>query len=65
MNQTRGNFKKLSFWPDFGPFQPKFVPQNFLEEVFPILDVIICCKLPLYAVSKKVNEPNLRKWQKT
>ena len=30
-----------------------------------LLDVRNCCKLSLYAISRKTNEPNLRKWQKT
>ena len=25
---------------------------------------MLCCKLSLYAISKKTNEPNLRKWEK-
>ena len=29
MNQTSENDKKTNFRPDFGPFGPKFRPQNF------------------------------------
>ena len=29
------------------------------------VDVRNCCKLSLYAISRKAHEPNLRKWQKT
>ena len=29
------------------------------------LHVIHCCKLSLYAISRKSNESNLKKWQKT
>ena len=32
--------------------------------VLSLLDVFHCCKLSLYALSRKTNEPNLRKWQK-
>ena len=31
----------------------------------PPLDVMLCCKLSLYAILRKTNKPNLRKWQKT
>ena len=31
---------------------------------FTSTDVRNCCKLSLYAISGKTNEPNLRKWQK-
>ena len=44
---------------------PKFCPLKFLLWVLLLLDVIHCCKLSLHAVSRKTNEPNLRKWQKT
>ena len=33
--------------------------------ILPLLDVRRCCKLSLYAISRKTNEKNLRKWQKT
>ena len=55
--------KKTNFGPDFSPFWPKFGPQKFFSWVLPLLDVIHCCKLSLYAISRKSNEPNLRKWK--
>ena len=49
---------------DFGP--------NLVSKIFlggggglPLLDVIHCFKLSLYAISKKTNEPNLRNDKKT
>ena len=47
-----------SLWPDFGP-------SNFFSSILPKLDVRKFCKLSLYAISRKTNEQNLRKWQKT
>ena len=44
-------------------FGPNLIPQFFLW-VLPSLDVINCCKLSLYAIARKTNEPNLRKWKK-
>ena len=46
-------------------FWPKFGPQFSFSWILPLLDVRNCCKLSLYAISRKTNEPNLRKWQKT
>ena len=37
--------KKTNFGPDFGPFWPKFGPQNFFSWILSLLDVILCCKL--------------------
>ena len=48
----------------FGLFWPNVGPQNFFPWVLPLLDVINFYKLPLYAISRKTNEPNLKKWQK-
>ena len=45
--------KQTNFGADFG--------QTW---ALPLLDVIRCCKLSLCAISRKTNEPNLRKWQK-
>ena len=56
--------KKTNFGPDFGPFWPKFGPQKKLSWVLPLTDVIHCCNVSLYAISKKTNEQNLRKWKK-
>ena len=65
MNLTCENGKKSSFGPDFGRFWPKFGLQIFFSWVLPLLNVIGCRKLSLYAISRKTNEPNMRKWQKT
>ena len=54
--------KKSSFGPDFGSFDPNLVPKNSFLWILPLLDVRNCCKLSLYAISRKINEPNLRKW---
>ena len=62
MNKTEEIDKKPNFRPDFG--WPKFDRPNFFLWVLPILDVRHCCKLSLYAISRKTDEQNLRKWQK-
>ena len=49
--------KKTGFRPDFGSFGSNLGPKNFF-------DVRHCCKLSLYAISRKTNEPSLRKQQK-
>ena len=38
--------------------------KNFLQ-ILPVLHVRHCFELSLYAISRKTNGPNLRKWQKT
>ena len=53
MNQTCENGKKPNFVPDFGPFWPKFGPQKYLLWDLSLLDVRHCCKLSLYAISRK------------
>ena len=42
---------------------PNLVPKVFLS-ITSLLDVISCCKLSLYAISRKTNQQNLRKRQK-
>ena len=37
---------------------------NFFLWVLPIVDVIHCCKLSLYPISREINEPNLKKKEK-
>ena len=37
----------------------KYGPQSFLS-ISPLLDAIHCCKLSLYAISRKTNDPNLK-----
>ena len=64
MNQTWENDKKTNFEPGLGQFWPKVGPPKKIFMSLPLLEVIHCCKLSLYAISRKTNEPNLRKWQK-
>ena len=63
MNQTCENGKKPSFCSDFGHFGPNMGPQIFFSRILLLLDVRHCCKSSLYAISRKTNEQNLRKWQ--
>ena len=49
------------FQAQFCPISAQIWPQKFI--LF-LLNVRHCCKLSLYAISWKSNEPNLRKWQK-
>ena len=58
---------KNNFGTNFGPFGQKLPPPlpQFFVWILPLLDVRHCCKLSRYAVSKKTNEPHLRKWPKT
>ena len=62
MNQKWENSKKPSSFP--GPILAPLA-QNCFTWILPPLDVRHCCKLSLYAISRKTNKPNLRKWQKT
>ena len=55
------NVKKTNFGPDFGPIGPKV----FLLVFLPLVDIRRCRKLLLYAITREINEPNFRKWQKT
>ena len=48
-----------------GPIWLQFDPQKIFSWVSPLLDVRNCYKVSLYAILRKTNEPNLRKWQKT
>ena len=59
-NQTWENGKKPNFGPDFGPFGSP----NFFSWILPLLDIRYCCKVSLYAISKKTYQPSLRKCQK-
>ena len=45
-------------------FWPKFGHPNFLFVIFTLLDVRYCCKLSLYAISRKPNDSNSRKCRK-
>ena len=55
--------KKLILGLVLACFDQKLVPKKFFHGFY-LLDVRHCCKLSLYAISRKTNEPNLRKWQK-
>ena len=44
-------------------FGLNFIPKNFLW-VLPLLYIMQCCKLSLYAISRKINEPNWKKMAK-
>ena len=46
-------------------WSPISSPLIFFSWVLPLLNVKHCCKLSLYAISKKTKELNVRKWQKT
>ena len=65
MKETLESGKKNpNFRLDFGLFRQNMGPQFFLS-VLPVLDFRNSCKLSLHATSRKTNETNLRKWQKT
>ena len=51
--------KKLILSLVLASFDPKLVPKKIFMGL-PLLEVIHCCKLSLYAISRKTNEPNLR-----
>ena len=56
--------KNPNFGSNLGPFSPKLGSKYFCSWILPMLYVRHCCKLSLHAISRKINEPNLRKWQK-
>ena len=62
MNRTWENGKKPNLGPDFCLSGPKLGPKFFFEG---FTSTRYCCKLSLYPILRKLNEPNLRKWQKT
>ena len=47
------------FGSNFGLFWPKFCPPIFFSWFLPLLDVIHCYKLSLYATKRKNNKTNL------
>ena len=55
-------WQKTKFRDWFWSLWPKCGPQKFLSWNLPLLHVRSCCKLSLHAISRKTNEPNLRKW---
>ena len=54
--------QKTQFWDKS---LPKFRLNNFFSLILPLLVVRHCRKLSLYAISRKTNEPNFRKQEKT
>ena len=61
MNQIWENDLKPNLGPDFGP---NLVP----KKIFVVFTSTWCNKLlqaVIVGISRKTNEPNLRKWQKT
>ena len=47
-----------------GPISAQIWALKFFSRILYLLDITHCCKLSLYAISRKSNEPNLREWQK-
>ena len=64
INQTWENGKKPYFVPDLACLAQIWA-LNFLSRVLPLLDVRHCHKKSLFAISRKMYDPNLIKWQKT
>ena len=63
MNQIWKNYKNLVQSPIF-PLLVHIWAPNFFSSILPPPVVRHCCKLSLYAILRKTNEPNLRKQQK-
>ena len=57
-------WQKTQFQAWFSPLWPKFGPKKIFSWILLVLDVRHCCKLSLYAISRKTDERNLRKWKK-
>ena len=57
--------KKLLLGPILAPLD-KFTPLPFFSWILHLLDVRHSCKIPnaLHAISRKIYQPNLRKWKK-
>ena len=55
--------RNLIWGPILGDLVQIWAPKIFLQ-VLPPLVVRHCSKLSSYAIERKANEPNLRKWQK-
>ena len=55
---------KTQLWVRFWTLWPKSGPQRLFSWILPLLDVRNYCKLLLYVISRKTNEPNLRKCKK-
>ena len=54
-------WKKNYFWAHFGLFGQIFGPQNLFSEFF---DIWHCCKLSLYPISRKTNDPKSKNCEK-
>ena len=65
INQTLENGKKHNYEPYFGPFALNLGRQKKICGFFSLLAVRHSSKLLFYAIYRKTNESNLRKWQKT
>ena len=55
------NGKRPSFRTDFGPFDPNLGPKNFFSWILSRLNVRHCCRLSLYAISRKTTWTKLEK----
>ena len=55
----------MQFCTRFRNFWPKFGPLKLFSSTLYLLDVRHCCKLSSYAISRKTNEPSLKRQQKT
>ena len=47
-------WQNSSFPINFGPFGPNLGPKKFFSKILPLLRVRHCCKLSLYATSRKL-----------
>ena len=67
INETnlRKRQKELLLGQILAYFGLNLVSKNSFLWVLPLLAVIHCCNLSLYAISRNTNRLNLRKWQKT
>ena len=65
MNETWENGKSLVFGLILYLLAKISVSPNFFLWILLLQDVRRCCKLSVYAISRKNDEANLRKWQKT
>ena len=52
---------KKKFGSNIGSFDPNLDPKIFFMG---FTSTRHCCKLSLYAISRKTNKPNLKKWEK-
>ena len=55
--------KNLVLGPTLAHLAQIWAPK-FFSWILPLLEVWNYCKISLYAIPRKTNEPNLRKWQK-